>query len=147
MSDEFNEKVNLLQTQIQTGRYETNIRVAFERYKTHNFPGAATEEAMKSVAYLAQEHGHTFRMNVWMTVTHLDRELEFIIVRRFLEGFFDAMYPNENMGHVSCEMIAHALIAGCLTKYGSRVYRVTVDEDDNHGADVTYTPLGKLPLF
>lgn len=132
---------------MQTGRYETNIRVAFERYKTHNFPGAATEEAMESVKYLAQEHGHTFRINVWMTVTHLDRELEFIIVRRFLEGLFDAYYPNENMGHVSCEMIAHMMIAGCLTKYGTRTYRVTVDEDDNHGADVTYTPFGKLPLF
>jgi hypothetical protein len=81
-----------------------------------------------------------FHVEVKISVTHLDRELEFFLVKWALEEFIQA----GNMSHKSCEMIGTDILEQhLLPAYGEREYEIVVSEDGESDGIVTYVPEGR----
>ena len=99
---------------------------------THNWPGCP----FKEVAYLKHSHRHVFHIKAFKTVTHDDRDVEFIMLKHkinkhFHDNHFNDMSQMMEFGPMSCEMIAKELI----TKFN--LSRCEVSEDGENGAIVT----------
>ena len=78
-----------------------------------------------------------FKVEVKISVSHLDRELEFFLVKWALQDFIQG----GNMNHKSCEMIATDILEQHLIpKYGQRFYEIVVSEDGESDGIVTYYP-------
>lgn len=109
------------------------VRTQFEGW--HHYPGAG--EIDSRIKFLENDHRHIFKIAVKISVTHLDRELEFFLVKWELEKFLN----ESQMNHKSCEMIATDIIDNHLrTKYGERYYEVVVSEDGESDGIVEYIP-------
>lgn len=109
------------------------IRTQFEGF--HYYPNAGTIDSR--IKFLEVEHRHMFKVEVKMSVTHSDRELEFFLCKWALEQFIKA----GNQNHKSCEMIATDIINNHLIpSYGAdREYEVVVSEDGESDGIVHYT--------
>ena len=70
------------------------VRTEFEGF--HYYPEAGTIDAR--IKFLENEHRHIFKVEVKISVTHLDRELEFFLVKWALQEFIKA----GNQNHKSC---------------------------------------------
>lgn len=110
------------------------VRTEFEGY--HFYPNAGTIDSR--IKFLENEHRHMFKVKVKISVTHLDRELEFFLVKWALSDFIQ----KGNQNHRSCEMIATDILNNHLIPaYGSnRYYEVTVSEDGESDGIVEYKP-------
>jgi hypothetical protein len=109
------------------------IRTEFEGF--HFYPNASTIDPR--IKFLENLHRHMFKVDVKISVTHLDRELEFFLVKWSLEDFI----KSGNQDHKSCEMIATDILKNhLLPKYGERYYEVTVSEDGESDGIVEYKP-------
>ena len=117
------------------------VRTEFEGF--HFYPGASQIDPR--IKFLEHEHRHMFRVTVKISVTHLDRELEFFLVKWALNDFIEG----GDMNHKSCEMIATDILENHLIpKYGNnRYYEVVVSEDGESDGTVVFTPeIGKAVL-
>lgn len=94
---------------------------------THNWPEAATIEPR--VAYLANEHRHLFRIELYKSVDHGDRDVEFIVLGEDIRKYLDDTY-NHIFGRKSCEDLAEEL----LNHFDCE--QVSVAEDAENGAIV-----------
>lgn len=110
------------------------VRTQFEGF--HYYPGASKID--ERITFLENEHRHMFKVEVKISVTHLDRELEFFLVKWALEEFITA----GNMNHKSCEMIAVDILNHHLVpSYGAdRYYEIVVSEDGESDGIVEYIP-------
>jgi hypothetical protein len=109
------------------------IRTEFEGY--HFYPGAGQIDPR--IQFLENEHRHMFKVEVKISVTHLDRELEFFLVKWALQDFI----KSGKMNHKSCEMIATDILnEHLLPKYGERYYEIVVSEDGESDGIVEYFP-------
>jgi hypothetical protein len=110
------------------------IRTEFEGF--HYYPGAGTIDSR--IKFLETEHRHMFKVEVKISVTHLDRELEFFLVKWALQEYI----KSGNMNHKSCEMIAQDILAQHLIPaYGAdRYYEITVSEDGESDGIIEYHP-------
>ena len=109
------------------------IRTEFEGY--HYYPNAGTIDSR--IKFLENEHRHIFKVDVKISVTHLDRELEFFLVKWALNEFIQSGSQN----HKSCEMIATDILNNhLLPKYGERYYEVVVSEDGESDGIIEYKP-------
>ena len=110
------------------------IRTEFEGF--HFYPNAGTIDSR--IKFLESEHRHTFKVDVKISVTHLDRELEFFLVKWALADFINT----GKMNHKSCEMIATDILQDHLIpKYGdNRYYEIIVSEDGESDGIVEYVP-------
>ncbi len=110
------------------------VRTEFEGF--HFYPGAGKID--ERISFLEKEHRHMFKVSVKISVTHLDRELEFFLVKWALQDFI----KSGNQNHKSCEMIATDILENHLIpKYGDmRYYKVTVSEDGESDGIVEYKP-------
>jgi hypothetical protein len=110
------------------------VRTEFEGY--HFYPNAGTIDTR--IKFLENEHRHIFKVDVKISVTHLDRELEFFLVKWALNEFI----KSGNQNHKSCEMIATDILEQHLIpKYGTdRYYEIVVSEDGESDGIVEYTP-------
>jgi hypothetical protein len=110
------------------------VRTQFEGF--HYYPGAGAIDPR--IKFLEVEHRHIFRVDVKISVTHLDRELEFFLVKWALESFI----KSGNMNHKSCEMIAEDILEQHLIpNYGAdRYYEIVVSEDGESDGIIEYTP-------
>ena len=108
------------------------VRTQFEGF--HFYPNASTIDPR--IKFLETEHRHMFKVEVKISVNHLDRELEFFLVKWALAEFIQA----GNQNHKSCEMIATDILNNHLMRnYGSdRYYEVTVSEDGESDGIVEY---------
>lgn len=108
------------------------VRTEFEGY--HFYPNAGTIDPR--IKFLENEHRHMFKVTVKISVTHLDRELEFFLVKWALTDFINA----GNQNHKSCEMIATDILDNHLIPtYGSdRYYEVVVSEDGESDGIIEY---------
>lgn len=115
----------------------TSVFATTEAIGFHRWPSAPDE-----VSYLRNEHRHKFGVRVELSVVEDDREVEFHILRRQLDGVIwmgDVIdsTAESNFGTQSCEAIAHDLLSWLRSTYpGRSLYRVTVDEDGENGATV-----------
>jgi len=111
------------------------IRTEFEGF--HKYPNAGSIDPR--IKFLEDEHRHIFKVEVMISVTHLDRELEFFLVKWALQDFIKAGDQN----HRSCEMIATDILQNHLIpNYGdNRQYQIVVSEDGENDGIVAYIPL------
>lgn len=110
------------------------VRTEFEGF--HFYPNAGSIDPR--IKFLETEHRHMFKVEVKISVNHLDRELEFFLVKWALAEFIRA----GNQNHKSCEMIATDILENHLIpKYGnSRYYEIVVSEDGESDGIVEYLP-------
>jgi len=116
-------------------RTETYIKIRTEFEGYHRYPIASQIDPR--IAFLENEHRHMFKVEVKISVSHLDRELEFFLVKWALQDFI----KGGNMNHKSCEMIATDILEQHLIpKYGQRFYEIVVSEDGESDGIITYYP-------
>jgi hypothetical protein len=109
------------------------IRTEFEGF--HFYPDAG--EIDSRIQFLENEHRHMFKVEIKISVTHLDRELEFFLVKWALQDYL----KDGKMNHKSCEMIATDILEQhLLPKYGERYYEIVVSEDGESDGIVEYFP-------
>ena len=110
------------------------VRTEFEGY--HHYPGAS--EIDERISFLENEHRHQFKVEVKISVNHLDRELEFFLVKWALEEHIES----GNQNHKSCEMIATDILENHLIPcYGdNRYYEITVSEDGESDGIIEHIP-------
>jgi hypothetical protein len=115
---------------------KTYIRVRTEFEGFHFYPNAGSINP--KIAFLETEHRHMFKVEVKISVDHLDRELEFFLVKWALQDFI----KSGNQNHKSCEMMATDILEQHLIpNYGyHRYYEITVSEDGESDGIVEYIP-------
>lgn len=115
---------------------KTYIKVRTEFEGFHFYPNAGQIDPR--IKFLENEHRHMFKVEVKISVTHSDRELEFFLVKWALNEFIEA----GNQNHKSCEMIATDILEDhLLPNYGDdREYTIVVSEDGESDGIIEYTP-------
>ena len=117
------------------------IWVTFRKEGVHCYPAAATDPNLATgdeydVSFLANKHRHIFHFRVWISVTHNDRDIEFIQFKRWLENLYKDNILNLNF--MSCEMMSDELYSAILEKYPSREVWIEVSEDGENGSLIKY---------
>ena len=120
---------------------KTFIYVTTQFEDMHSYPDAPEE-----VAFLRTPHRHMFHVKATIEVSHYDRELEFILVKRELDQMCLAIKNSIVPDKKSCERIAAQLSQKLSNRYGTipealskNKYRniiVEVSEDGENGAVV-----------
>ncbi len=110
------------------------VRTEFEGY--HYYPDAGNID--ERIRFLENEHRHMFKVEVKISVTHTDRELEFFLVKWALQEFI----KSGNQNHKSCEMIAVDILQNHLIPcYGdNRYYEIVVSEDGESDGIIEHNP-------
>ena len=117
------------------------IWVTFRKEGVHCYPAAATDPNLATgdeydVSFLANKHRHIFHFRVWISVTHNDRDIEFIQFKRWLENLYKDNILNLNF--MSCEMMSDELYSEISEKYPSREVWIEVSEDGENGSLIKY---------
>jgi len=120
-----------------------NIWVTFSKEGVHLYPAAKDDPALATgkwddVSFLGYAHRHIFHFRVEISVTHNDRDIEFIQFKRWLESLYASDILELN--HRSCEMIAEELAQEIHNKYPGRSITISVAEDNENGATMTFNP-------
>lgn len=110
----------------------TKIEVRYRVEGWHHWPNAPT-----SRYYLASSHRHLFHVTASVDVTGHDREIEFHDFLDFCKGVFSG----GQRGAQSCEMMAKELLDKITARYGNRAASVSIFEDGEVGAVVTFYPV------
>jgi len=117
------------------------IWVTFQKEGIHAYPAAATDPKLATgdeydVSFLATPHRHIFHFRVWLSVTHNDRDVEFIQFKRWLENLYkDSILK---LDYKSCEMMSDDLYDMISQKYPSREVWIEVSEDGENGSFIKY---------
>ena len=110
--------------------------VQFQKEGIHRYPEAATDPALATgdeydVSFLASPHRHIFHFRVELSVTHDNRDVEFIQFKRWLENLYkDATLT---LDYKSCEMMGEELYSHISAKYPNRDVRIEISEDGENG--------------
>jgi hypothetical protein len=117
------------------------IWVTFQKEGVHCYPAAATDPNLATgdeydVAFLANKHRHIFHFRVWLSVTHNDRDVEFIQFKRWLENLYKDNILDLNFQ--SCEMMSDELYSEISEKYPNREVWIEVSEDGENGSFIKY---------
>jgi hypothetical protein len=117
------------------------IWVTFQKEGVHCYPAAATDPKLATgdeydVSFLANKHRHIFHFRVWISVTHNDRDIEFIQFKRWLENLYKDNILDLNFQ--SCEMMSDDLYSEIFKKYPSREVWIEVSEDGENGSFIKY---------
>jgi hypothetical protein len=102
-----------------------NVIVTLQIEATHNWPKCP----FKDVDFLRYPHRHIFHIKCKKEVTHTDRDVEIILLKRDIKSYLLKQY-NGKFGSKSCEMIAEELCELFKLNYCS------VLEDNENGAEV-----------
>lgn len=144
---------NYIQDQVNSALYEKRkqimqrakrmIWVTFNREGIHCYPDAANNPSLKTgdeydVSYLAFPHRHIFHFKVGIQVFHNDRDIEFIQFKRWLENLYTGTLE---LNFKSCEMISDDLYETIASRYPNRYIEITVSEDNENGATISYNVL------
>lgn len=109
------------------------VRTQFEGFHYYQDAGLIDPR----IRFLEERHRHMFKVEVKISVTHDDRELEFFLVKWDLEEFI----KNGDQNHKSCEMIAKDILDHLFASYGDeRYYEIVVSEDGESDGIVEYIP-------
>jgi hypothetical protein len=110
------------------------IEVTFQKEGIHKYPAALEDPKLADVQFLGYPHRHMFHFRVRVSVTHNDRDIEFILFKRELENLYQGTM---NIDYKSCEMLAEDLIGYIAKNYPNRYIEVGVSEDGENGAVLT----------
>ena len=119
------------------------IWVTFQKEGIHCYPAASTDPNLATgdqydVSFLANPHRHIFHFRVWLSVTHNDRDVEFIQFKRWLEQLYSSAQGVLSLDHKSCEMMSDELYDTISQKYPSREVWIEVSEDGENGSFIKY---------
>ena len=119
------------------------IWVTFRKEGIHCYPAAATDTNLATgdeydVSFLAHPHRHIFHFRVWISVTHNDRDIEFIQFKRWLEKLYHSEQAVLSLDHKSCEMMSDELYDIISKKYPNREVWIEVSEDGENGSFIKY---------
>ena len=119
------------------------IWVTFRKEGIHCYPAAATDPNLATgdqydVSFLANPHRHIFHFRVWLSVTHNDRDVEFIQFKRWLEQLYSSAQGVLSLDHKSCEMMSDELYDTISNKYPGREVWIEVSEDGENGSFIKY---------
>jgi hypothetical protein len=119
------------------------IWVTFQKEGIHCYPAAATDPNLATgdqydVSFLANPHRHIFHFRVWLSVTHNDRDVEFIQFKRWLEQLYSSAQGVLSLDHKSCEMMSDELYDTISQKYPDREVWIEVSEDGENGSFIKY---------
>ena len=120
---------------------ERKIWVTFRKEGIHRYPAAAVREDLNTtdeydVNFLSYPHRHIFHFRVWLSVTHNDRDVEFIQFKRWLENLYKDNILDLNFQ--SCEMMSDDLYSEISQKYPGREVWIEVSEDGENGSFIKY---------
>lgn len=102
------------------------VKEAFHKYK----------DAPEDVSFLRNLHRHLFYIEVKISITHNDRELEFFQVKRVLNDYLDEYLKKTNKIVGSCEMWGEDINTFLNKEYPNRKYKVSVFEDNENGMTI-----------
>jgi|TARA_B110000902_G_scaffold257841_1_gene326609 hypothetical protein len=116
------------------------IWVTFTKEGIHKYPAALDDPSLATgdeydVSFLGYPHRHIFHFRVGITVTHNDRDIEFIQFKRWLEKLYEGEL---NVDYKSCEMMSDDLYKQITTKHPGREVHIDVSEDGENGAHIEY---------
>ena len=119
------------------------IWITFRKEGIHKYPAAATDPNLATgdeydVSFLANPHRHIFHFRVWLSVTHNDRDVEFIQFKRWLEKLYSSNQGVLSLDYKSCEMMSDELHTHILLKYPDREVWIEVSEDGENGSFIKY---------
>ena len=122
---------------------QRQIWVTFQKEGIHLYPAAKDDPALATggwddVSFLGVAHRHIFHFRVAIDVFHDDRDIEFIQFKRWLESLYAT--NTLELNHRSCEMIAEELAQEIHNKYPNRSITISVAEDNENGATMTFNP-------
>lgn len=103
------------------------ITTQFEGF--HKYPNAPEE-----VSFLRNEHRHIFHIKVWIEIFHNDRDIEFILFKRFI----NSIIVSNQLDYKSCEMISDEIYYKIIEKYPNRKIKIEVSEDLENGSYKEY---------
>jgi len=117
------------------------IWVTFSKEGIHKYPAALTDPNLATgdeydVSFLGYPHRHTFHFKVWISVTHDDRDIEFIQFKRWLEKLYNE--GTLQLDYKSCEMMSGDLFDTISAKYPGREVWIEVSEDGENGSFIKY---------
>ena len=117
------------------------IWVTFQKEGIHKYPAALDDPALATgdeydVSFLGYPHRHKFHFRVAISVTHNDRDIEFIQFQRWLEN----LYKEDviQLDYKSCEMMSDDLFDQISSKYPGRDVKIEISEDGENGAFIEY---------
>lgn len=123
------------------------IFVTFQQEGIHRYPAALTDSRLNKatgnadswldVSFLGHPHRHIFHFRVTVSVTHNDRDIEFIQFKRELVNQYNQSLLE--LDFKSCEMLAEDLIGYISKNYPGRDICVEVSEDGENGATLTFS--------
>ena len=123
------------------------IWVTFTKEGIHKYPAALDDPSLATgdeydVSFLGYPHRHIFHFKVAITVTHNDRDIEFIQFKRWMERLYSGASETDGevlvLNHRSCEMIADELYEKISAKYPGRFVEIDVAEDGENGCSIFY---------
>ncbi len=96
----------------------------------HCWPGVVEHKELEDVHFLQHPHRHLFRIIAQKSVTHNDRGIEIILLKREIIKYIGEKYGEgtANLGSYSCEMLAAELMKEFTLE------SCTVLEDGENGA-------------
>lgn len=103
------------------------ITTSFEGF--HSYP-----EAPEEVSFLKDRHRHMFHVKIWIEVFHDNRDIEFILFKRYI----DVLLMSSDLNDKSCEMICDHLAREIKAMYPNREIKIEVSEDNENGAYKEY---------
>ena len=117
------------------------IWVTFRKEGMHKYPAALTDPALATgdeydVSFLGSPHRHIFHFKMWISVTHDDRDIEFIQFKRWLENLYSS--GTLQLDYKSCEMMSGDLYDIISNKYPGREVWIEVSEDGENGSFIKY---------
>lgn len=124
---------------------KTFVYVQFNKEGYHRYPEAASDPTLatgdwRDVSHLAYTHMHYFYFKVWVAVSHNNRQIEFIQMRRDIENLYDK--GTLILNNMSCEMISDDLYSRLCQMYPGVEIRIDVSEDNINGSYVEYPAAG-----
>ena len=138
--------IDMINDQVYTARKEAfdkvkrnakrMVWVTFQREGIHMYPQAASDPALEEVKFLSYPHRHIFHFRIDIEVFHDDRDIEFILFKRWCENLFDNNILQLN--HKSCEMLCDSLFDRISQTYPDRDIIISVSEDNENGAKIYY---------
>jgi hypothetical protein len=119
------------------------IWVTFRKEGIHKYPAALTDPNLATgdeydVSFLGHPHRHIFHFRVWLSVTHNDRDVEFIQFKRWLEKLYSSNEGVLSLDYKSCEMMSDELHDIIKAKYPDREIWIEVSEDGENGSFIKY---------
>ena len=118
---------------------KTFVRVSLSVEGIHAWPGVVNDPILnKEVGFLQFPHRHMFFFKAMKSVSHNDRDVEIIRLKRNITAYLVVTYLNDDLvldfGNKSCEMLAHEI----LEQFD--MDSVEVLEDNENGAVVLKLP-------